>query len=79
MSYTTKTNENSSEIPMNKPNPNPMNKLEQVCYIHLKNVYQAYKDDENQDEDWFVDTFLHEATNNWGDDDYSKLDINNVG
>ena len=43
MSYTTKTTENTSEMPMNKPNPNPMNKLEQVCYNYLKDVYKSYE------------------------------------
>jgi hypothetical protein len=42
--------------------PNPeLNKLDQVCYNYLKNEYDVIKYDENQDQDWWVDTFLHKA------------------
>ena len=37
---------NSTEMPMN--NPNPMNKLDQVCYNYLKSQYEDFDEDDSR-------------------------------
>ena len=44
--------------------------IEKICYDYLKTVYLDMNKENNFDEDYWRDTFLFEATNNYKEGEY---------
>ena len=52
--------------------------MEDVCYNYLTDVYKNINPKEYDNSDWWVETFLFEATNNFKDGEYDIIRSNSL-